>query len=243
MPVSRLVGCLSAVSLTLTLPLVAANRQHAVSVPASVTISGVVRDAATGAPVGGAIVRSGSSRSSNNGTLSDGKYTLTLPGGRPTLISAEHFAYETSTVVVTPTNGMTLDFNLSQPRPAVTVKLTNGETHVLDLASSKFAYLVPFSGYAQFDNANLCKPDGTSIAPTKNDFSRIVGPATSVNFSGCCTIGPVVTATAELKSGEKTPVYFNDSCFGYEVDFLGRERATGQPVFFNFLNIAEIDFP
>ena len=52
-----------------------------------------------------------------------------------------------------------------------------------------------------------------------------------------------MSVTAELKSGGSTPLYFNDSCFGYEVDFVGRELSTGQCLFFNFANIAEIDFP
>ena len=50
-------------------------------------------------------------------------------------------------------------------------------------------------------------------------------------------------ANAEMKSGEKTQVYFKDSCFGNEVDFVGRERSTGQFMYFNFANVAEIDFP
>ena len=45
------------------------------------------------------------------------------------------------------------------------------------------------------------------------------------------------------RSGQKTQAYFNDSCFGNEVDFIGRERSSGQYLYFNFTNIAEIDFP
>jgi hypothetical protein len=52
-----------------------------------------------------------------------------------------------------------------------------------------------------------------------------------------------MTVNVEMKSGETSQVYFNDSCFGNEVDFIGRERSTGQWLYFNFTNIAEIDFP
>lgn len=222
-------------------PLDAAVRQHAVSVLSDVTITGVVRDA-SGAPVAGAIVHSGTRSSNRNGTTADGKYTITVPGNRPLLITAEDFAYEPVTVIHTPVGGGTLDITLTTLRPGVTVKLSNGETHVLDLGTAQFAYLIPFSGYARFDNANFCKPDGNSIAPAKTEFARIIGPATSVNFSACCTRGPVMTLNVEMKSGEKTQVYFNDSCFGNEVDFLGRERSTGLYVYYNFTNITEILF-
>jgi hypothetical protein len=217
----------------------AAPRRHAVVGSEEVAISGFVRDAA-GTPVAGVLVHSGTRFSSGTGT--DGKYTLTLPANRPTLITAEYFAFEPATVTFTPTRGATLDITLSKPRPAVAVKLTNGETHVLDLATSTFAYYIPFSGYARFDNANFCKPDGSAFAPAKTEFARIVGPATAVNFSPCCSRGAVMTVNVEMKSGEKSQVYFNDSCFGGEVDFIGRERSTGQWQYYNFVNVAQIDF-
>lgn len=225
--------------LLIALPVTAAVRQHAVSDLGNVTITGLVRDP-SGTPLGGTVVSSGSNR---NVTLANGKYTLTLPANRPTLITAEDFAFETVTVTFTPVKDATLDFSLTTPRPAVTVKTISGETHVLDLGTSQFAYLIPFSGYARFDNANFCKTDGSTFAPAKTEFARIIGPAVSVNFSGCCTRGPVMTLNVEMKSGEKAQVYFNDSCFGNEVDFLGRERSSRVFLFFNFANIAEITFP
>jgi hypothetical protein len=217
-------------------------RVHPAAPPDAVTISGTIRDA-SGNPIAGAVVHSGSYYSLRNGTTPNGKYTLTLPGNRPTSITVEDFAFESVTTTITPTKDAVFDFTLNVPRPKVTVKLTSGETHIVDLGTSQFAYLVPLSGYVRADTGNFCKPDGSVFAPAKTDFSRIVGPATSVNFSACCTRGPVATVTAELKSGERTPLYFNDSCFGYEVDFIGRELSTGQFGFFNFANIAEIDFP
>jgi hypothetical protein len=223
-------------------PLAAKVRQHAVTDLSDVTITGVVRNS-SGTPVVGAIVHSGTRSSNRNGTTIDGKYTISLPGNRPLLVTAEAFAYEPVILTYTPVKGDTLDITLTTLRPGVTVKLTNGETHVLDLGTSQFAYLVAFSGYVRFDNGNFCKPDGNSIAPAKTEISRIVGPATSVNFSGCCVRGPVMTLNLELKSGEKAQVYFNDSCFGNEVDFIGRERSTGAWQYYNFANIAEIIFP
>jgi len=228
-----------------TLPLSAAQtRERAVQkTPTTVTVTGVVRDA-SGAPVAGAIVHSGTYHSNPNGSVADGKYSIDLPIGRPVLITVDDFAFDSVTQTFTPTKtANSLDIQMTKPRPAVTVKLSNGDTHVLDLGTSQFGYYISLSGYVRFDNANLCKPDGSAFAPSKSDIARIVGPATSVNFSPCCTRGPVMTANLQMKSGDQSAVYFNDSCFGSEVDFIGRERSTGQWMYFNFANIAEIDFP
>jgi hypothetical protein len=46
-----------------------------------------------------------------------------------------------------------------------------------------------------------------------------------------------------MKSGAHLKVYFKDSCSGNEVDFVGREKATGLYQYFRFTDIAEIDFP
>lgn len=218
------------------------GRVHPFRPLALVNISGVVRDSVTNTPIAVAVVHSGGAFfDRNNGTKVDGAYTLTVPAGRPILISAEQFSYETQTKTVVVTAGMTVDFSLT-PRATATVKLTNGNTHVLGLATSSFAYVITFSGYARFDNANFCKTDGSAFAPSKNDFSKIIGPPTSVNFAPCCASAAVLSINVEMKSGEKMLVYFNDSCNGSEVDFIGRERSTGQFIFTNFVDIAEIDF-
>jgi hypothetical protein len=123
----------------------------------------------------------------------------------------------------------------------VTVKLTSGETHVLDLGTSQFAYYIVFSGYAG-GNPNFCKPDGSQFTPAKTDIAKVIGPAALADSPACCSRGQVMAVTVELKSGDRTQAFFNDSCFGNEVDFLGRERSTGQFVYYKFTDIAEIDF-
>lgn len=233
----------AAVLLAAASPLLAAGqKEHAVKPGANVMISGVVLDASTNRPVAGAVVHSGTFYSNRNGTAADGKYSIVLPGGRPTTLTVEDFAYETITQNVVPVDGGVLDLRLTTSRPTATIKLTNDEVHVVDVGTSQFGYLIVFSGYARADNANFCKPDGSQFLPSKTDIAKIIGPATPVTFSACCTRGPVMTVTVEMKSGERTEVYFVDSCFGNEVDFIGRERSTGQYLYLNFTRIAEIDF-
>ncbi len=232
---------IAALLICTALPLAAATRRHPVAALANVTISGVVRDAATRMPIFGAIVHSGSSFCEKGGTKADGVYSLNIPGARPVLITVEHFAYETQTVAFTGAAGSTLDFALT-PRPVATVKMVNGDTHIVTLDTAQFGYAVVFSNYVRGDNANLCKTDGSSFAPSKVDFVKIIGPPTSVNYTPCCTFGPLLMMNVEMKSGDKFAAYFHDSCYEGEIDFIGRERSTGQYVYLDFTTIAEIDF-
>ena len=65
------------------LPLAAVTRRHPVATLANVMISGVVRDAATGLPITGAVVHSGTRFCQQGGTKADGVYSLNIPGARP----------------------------------------------------------------------------------------------------------------------------------------------------------------
>src|SRR5260221_12098522 len=217
----------------------ATSKRHLISPLPQVTVNGTVTDSATGKPVKNVQIANGIVF-----TFTDdaGTYSIKLPGGRPTLLTATYFAYKPFTKTVTPAAGATFDFSLS-PNPSIFVKTTAGETVNLYYGTSKFAYIVVFIGYVVDNSANLCKPDGTAWAPNKSEFNKILGPAQDANFSPCCTKGPVTTVNVEMKTGEKTAVYFNDSCFGNEADFLGRERSTGSFRYFAFKDIAEIDFP
>ena len=236
---SRAVAVLLLIAATAA-PLAAATTKRHIAGPLpEITVTGTVTDASTGKPVKNVEVANGVLRSLTNDA---GAYSIKLPVGRPTLLTATYFAFKTLTKTVTPAAGVTSDFALS-PNPSIFVKTSAGETVDLDYDTSKFAYLEVFIGYVKDDNANFCKPDGTTWAPNKSEFNKVLGPAQNVNFSPCCTLGPITTVNVEMKSGEKTAVYFNDSCFGYEVDFLGRERSTGNFRNFAFKNIAEIDFP
>ena len=226
----------------LTLPLAAAVRKRAVQTLPTATITGVVRDVA-GNPVPGAIVSSGSAYSNRNGTAKDGKYTLVVPNNRPTTITVTDFAFDSQGFLYSSSGDATLDLTLTSPHPTVTVKMTNGDTHVLDIGTSQFAYLVVFSGYAKSDVANFCKPDGTDFKPAKGDVAKIVGPASSAPYAPCCSLGPTLMVNVEMKSGEKTAAYFRDACLGNEVDFVGREPSSGTWQYLRFTDIAEIDFP
>lgn len=205
-----------------------------------IEVTGVITDQATGQPILGATV-SGEGQKSTP-TDATGHYGLWLTRGHVVALTADHFAYNSATQSVTVTDRVTLNFALTG-KPAVTVKLVNGETHILDYATSQFAYVITFSGYVRGDAANICKNDGTTATPDKSTVSKVIGPGVSVNQPACCTIGPLVQVNFQMKDGTSFPANFIDSCYGYNVDFLGRERSTGNFLYFHWTDIAEVDFP
>jgi len=244
---------LLAITLVLTtVPAFAATRRRAAGQPAPpsglVTITGTVTDSKSGAPVNEAVVSGGDKRVN---TDKNGSYSISVVPGVEVTITADRFGYTSSSQTIKAFGPQTVNFTLA-PKPSVTVKLTPAAaanqpggigTYQLDLETSQFAYLVIFAGYAGFDNANFCKPDGTNWQPQKTEFTRLAGPATSSTNATCCTLGPVLSVNVEMKDGTKTPVYFVDSCYGNEVDFIGRDLSTLRYAFFRFTDIAEIDFP
>jgi hypothetical protein len=238
---TRLFAVLSLITLA-SLPMNAAAvaKKRAVGTLPNVTISGVITDSTTGLPVRGVEVWNGNMRSQATGD--DGRYTLILPAGRQTLITAKYFAFHDLAKTVIPASGMKVDFSLV-PNPAITVKMVNGDSYILDFATTQFAYVIVFSGYVRDDNANFCKPDGSHWSPNKSEFNKIAGPGTMVNFSPCCSSNSTLVVNVEMKSGEKTAAYFNDACAGNEPDLIGRERSSGNFRYLPFKDIAEVSFP
>ncbi len=245
--VSRLTGCILAgcilVFLT-ALPADAQTGRHRAVSPANATgpttrVLITARDSANGVAIASATVTYAGQTQITN---SSGQAGINLPVGKPALVSIEHPAFLSFTQSITAQTGGTYDVTLTE-KPSVTIKTTNSETHIVDLGTAQFAYAAVFSNPIRADNANFCKEDGSDFTPDKTAFKRIIGPAVPVNATQCCQSGTVMSATVEMKSGENLKVYFKDSCSGNEVDFVGREKSTGQYQYFRFTNIAEIDFP
>jgi len=245
--VSRLTGskCLLAIGVLIASSACAQasqGRRHAASPPASgpsVKITGVVKDASNGLVIQTAVATYGDQTTTSN---SNGEFTLNLPAGTPVTVTIQHPAFQQLQKSVTAQSGARIDFSLTG-LPSVTIKTKTNETHIVDIGTAQFAYVISFSGYVRADKGNFCKADGSDFTPDKTEFSRILGPATPANVAACCQFPGVRSTNVEMKSGDKLLVYFKDSCAGNEVDFVGREKATGLYQYFRFTDIAEIDFP
>ena len=198
------------------------------------------KDAANGVAVEAGAVSFGGQVVNTN---ANGQVALTMPVGKPSLISIEHPAFLPFTQSITAQVGGKYDITLTE-KPSVTIKLKSDATpHVVDIGTAQFSYAPAFSSNINTDKANFCKDDGSDFAPDKTEFSRITGPATPASAPQCCQFGPVLSANAEMKSGGNFHVYFKDNCSGNEIYFVGREKATGHYQYYKFTDINEIDFP
>jgi hypothetical protein len=244
--IPRLTGrtCVLAIGVLIASSACAANTQSphratALSAAAKfVRIVGTVKDASNGVAVSQATVSYGDQSAT---TYSNGQFVLNLPSGTRVTLSIKHPAFQPLKKPVTAQSGGQYDFALTG-LPSVTIKTKTNETHILDIGTAQFAYVIIFIGNTRSDKANFCTQDGSDFTPDKTEFSRIIGPATPAKAAACCP-SPVMSANVEMKSGAKLLVYFKDSCTGNEVDFLGREKSTGLYAYFRFGDIAEIDFP
>lgn len=204
--------------------------------PVLTKINGTVVDASNGRPVVFATVAAPEFSTS---TDKDGKFEIDVAPG--TTLTISRSGYQTATRVV-PNNTKTIQITMTG-LPTIRLKTTTNVEYELDTDSSQFAYLVPFSGYVRSDAGKFCKPDGSEFHPDRAIIKRFIGPAVSSTSDACCKDKPILRGRVELKSGETTDVFFADSCFGYEVDFIGRDHFGGDFVFLKFNDIAEIVFP
>jgi len=209
--------------------------------PLDALLFGHLQDAVTGLPVAqAAIVVEGTTV-----TLSDkdGDFSLKTSDGRAFVMIAQRSGYQPASKSLVGATGEQ-HFSLAmQPNAVLTLKEADGTTHAVDFENAQFAYLVPFSGYVPSNEGNFCKTDGGDFFPSKNDIRRIIGPAKPVTNAACCKLGPILQVTVELKTGEQVLANFADSCFGSEVDFIGRDHVSGAFTYYNFTKIAEIVFP
>ena len=250
-------GRVAVVAMLVASSLFAASRGRAVRPVPEGFYSGSVIDASTSRPVIEAEVTTGTRTVK---TDARGAFSILIPAGRSVSLTIRRTGYddlplavsipaiiESGGIIISPSPPPTVQPPAApvslHPRSPVVVKLTNGQTVTLDAETVKFSYVLPFQSPATSENASFCKPDGSAFTPDRSEFSRVTGPAVSLTSSECCKLGPALAVNVEMKSGEKTQVFFTDSCFGYDVNFSGRERESAQYVYLKFTEIAQIDFP
>ena len=216
-------------------PLLAAGKpkQRAVVPSKKVTVSGTVTDASTGAPLKGATVTT-----AGNSTVSDDQGHYTIASAFNEAITATRVGYLPVNKSIT---GATVDFALPLG-PAATVKLTNGQTVILDYPSTKFGY-PDLLQYVSGEAINLCTSSGEKSTPFKSDFVKITGPAHDASGTACCDTHAVQALNVQLKSGDLGTVYLTDSCIGFKFDIIGVERSSATAKFIHFTDVSEVTFP
>ena len=233
------------VVISLAFPAMAAKRrsvQHRVLPPEFTVevITGNVTDAVTGAPIAGVEVNGGIRF---DATDTNGRFDLKNVTGRGEIVvSLARSGYLPTTVSVRPGGQTTFAIRMT-PTPTTTVRLTNGETEVLDTESIKFGYPL-FTGYIDSEAEDFCKiTDSTHVNIHKSKMAKLTGPAQTLDAGACCT-GNAQKMTLTLKTGEVMEVIFTDTCQErYKVDVAGRRHVKGDFVHLLITDIAEIVFP
>jgi hypothetical protein len=240
----------AAVGLLLALPALAADPQaktDAVSskrravkpVAPAQAISGQVTDAATGAGLSEAVITFGSQTIDAD---DHGLFTIPNPTPGAATISVTRWGYGNASKSVTISAGTNLVNFPLVGKPVTTLKDTDGVTHVLDAELSQFATLVPFSSPHRSDSAKFCTT-GAKETIDKNNIRQIIGPGVLVDNASCCSMGQTLQVTLKMKDGSTKIATFDDACIGATIDFVGRNRVSGEWEFVHFTNVTQIDFP
>jgi len=235
------------IAILLSLPsFAAAQRRRSVGMPeansgavATVSFKGTVTDAVTGLPVPFATITMGKNThviASRLGTFS--LNPVTTRGDVD--VTASRTGYQSSTVRVSGTGTQEVNFRL-QGRPTAALRKTDGTVVALDDDSVTFGYIVPFMNYQTATGNLFCMNDGTQAKIPMAQVTRIAGLGTSVP-SSCCQ-RPGQRVFLELRDGTVHDATFIDSCYGYTVDLIARDRATGDTLYIPFSEVSEIVFP
>lgn len=242
----RRISAVAILTLAFAVPTFAKRRavtQRSPGVPFTVTISGTVHDAVTGAPINAVTISAGNR---DDATNTQGTFELknTQGFGYLTLVAERsgYLAYNLKVNPGDPTTG--LDIRMT-PTPTVAVHRSNGQTEQLDYESLTFGYPVPFSGYREAVFDDFCKlADGSKVQINKSQMKRLAGPATIASAGSCCTEGNAAKMSITLRTGEVFDAFFTDTCEErYHVDVNARDHVTGVFVHIPVTEITEIVFP
>lgn len=235
-------------ALLLSLPLFAAEtgKRRSVSTPevnagppVAVTYKGTVTDAATGLPVAFATITTEKGKrffATRNGTFAFS--IVTVPGNVD--LTAGRTGYDSSTVRVNGAGTHEVNFRLGG-RPSATLQKIDGTLIALDDDSVRFGYIVPFIGYQTESGNDFFMTDGTRAKIPMAEMMRVTGTGTSVPTTGCPRAGQRVLL--ELRDDTIHDATFLDSCYGYTVDLIGRDHATGDVLYVPFSEVSNIAFP
>ncbi|HET7712186.1 MAG TPA: hypothetical protein VFL80_09685 [Thermoanaerobaculia bacterium] len=232
------------------MPLSAGERSRAVRLTES-TYSSRVLDSATNRPVIDAEVSAG-----GRVTRTDpaGAFSILLPTARATALTVRRTGYEPITLIVTanpfPGTVVSPPIGASPPAPVAmvprapaTITLTSGARKLVDDDSIQFGYVLPFASPITDASTNFCRGDGTLVPVGRAEIRRIAGPARATAHKPCCANGDVLAIDVEMRERPRETLYFADSCSGYGIVIVARERESGAFLFVDVKEIEEVVFP
>lgn len=229
-------------ALALTLPSYAQTRHRMVSRASTdpATLSGVVVDAVTRAPLAEAIVKVGNKAV---GTVADGKFSVSGLSANSFTVRATRWGYSDYEQVVKLNPGAnTLEIAM-QPGPIVNVKAKNGTTYPLDYASLQFGYVVAFVGWRSYPEFHLCLATGDEKVVKNEEMKSVTFPGTRSESTSCCSLAPGTVARITTKEGALVDATIRESCNGSEFFVLGRNRSNGNYESIKLSEVESVTFP
>lgn len=223
--------------LLLSLPLFAVEKRLSGGTSPTI-VQGTVIDAATGMPIPFASITAGKRHAFASRF---GMFSLSVgPAIGDVAVTVGRTGYQSSTVTISGGGTHEVNFRL-RGRPAAVLQKIDGTSVALDDDSVVFGYAVPFMNYQTATGNVFCVTDGTHATIPMAQVARITALGTSVP-SSCCP-RPAQRVLLELRDGTIHDATFIDSCYGYSVDLIARDRATGDTVYVPFGQVSEIVFP
>lgn len=228
--------------LALAVPSYAQTRHRMVSRASTeaASLSGVVVDAVTRAPLSETIVKVGTKAA---GTLADGKFSFSDLTANSVVVKAEHWGYTNFEQILKLNPGANTFEIAMQPGPIVTVKAKNGTTYPLDYASLQFGYVVAFVGWRSYPALHLCLPSGEEKVVETSEMKSVTFPGTRTESTTCCSLAPGVVARITTKDSTLVDATIRESCNGLEFFVLGRNRTNGAFESVKLTDVESVTFP
>ncbi|HEU5162751.1 MAG TPA: carboxypeptidase regulatory-like domain-containing protein, partial [Thermoanaerobaculia bacterium] len=202
--------------------------------PAEATLSGIVLDAATRAPLAEAIIKAGNKAVT---TGADGRFSLILGAGTYEM-SITRWGYLPATRTVAVVAGANqLEITL-EAAPIVTVRLRTGTTFPLDYDSVEFGHVIAFVGWSSGPRFHLCLPSGEEITVENADMRTVTFPGVRTEATSCCSLAPGSIVRITKRDGTVVEGTIKETCNGAVFYVRGRNRTTGQH---DAIKIADVD--
>lgn len=213
--------------LALAVPASAQNRHRVVKRPAgaAATLSGIVVDAITRAPVPDASIKT-ANRTARTGA--DGRFTFEGLTANTFTLQTTRWGYLGVTQDVALSAGANQIEIALQPAPIVTVKAKSGTTYPLDFDSVQFGYVVAFVGWRSGPELHLCLPSGEQSNVPTTSMKSVTFPGVRTESTSCCSLVPGAIARITLQDGTVVDGTIKESCSSSVFYVRGRNRTTGE---------------
>lgn len=226
--------------LLLAAPLAAQVRQRPVKLgqTTSVTLTGRVLDAVSGAGVKDALIHIDGQLVAT--TAEDG--TFAAEGVRPGshAITAERWGYQPLQIDASVAAGVPIELRL-QPGRIASVKKKDGSTVPLDFDLLRFGYFVAFVGWRTDPWLDLCQGDGSNVVVPTSEMKTIVIVGKRTDNTECCKLTPGLLVRITKTDDTVVEGTIKSSCEDFRNFATSRNRTSGATESIDLEQVSQID--